>query len=525
MSGTHCDRRSFLGSTGSAVGSAILSGCGPLAGPARAPGPAAGVPASSTFPAGFVWGTATASYQIEGAAGEDGRGVSVWDVFCKKPGAVFEGNSGDVACDHYHRYAEDVALLKHLGVKSYRLSLSWTRLLPEGRGRVNEKGLDFYKRLLDELGRADIVPMVTLFHWDYPQALFEKGGWLARDSAAWFAEYASLAVSRLGDRAKVWLTQNEPSIYIEVGHVAGVHAPGLKLGVPEALTAAHNSMRAHTEAVRAMRAAAKPGAAIQIGCAFALSIRHPVSNTREDLEAARELMFAVDGKSFLNNSWWMDPVLRGTYPEDGLRAYGADVPKELEKDAPRMKEPLDFMGLNIYTSKGCRRSAAGKSELVEVPPGYPRSGVDWQPIVPQALYWGPRFIHERYGLPCSITENGLSTRDQVFLDGQVHDPQRVDFLQRGLAELGRAIRDGVPVRSYHHWSLLDNFEWAEGYKQRFGLVYVDFQSQRRVPKDSYRFYQQAIASNGGGLLSDAKVPVTQVTPGDPSASDLSAPHD
>ena len=470
------------------------------------------LPASSGFPADFAWGTATASYQVEGAVAEDGRGPSIWDVFCKKPGAVFEGDNGDVACDHYHRLAEDVALLKRLGVRSYRFSLSWTRLLPEGRGRINEKGFDFYKRLLDEIERAGVAPMVTLYHWDYPQALFEKGGWLARDSAAWFAEYASLAVSRLGDRVKVWVTQNEPSMFIELGHVTGIHAPGLKLSLSEALTAAHNSMRGHADAVRAMRAAAKPGAAIQVGSAFALSVRHPVSDAREDLDAARASMFAVDGKTFMNNAWWMDPVLRGSYPEDGLRAYGADVPKELEKEAPRMQEPLDFLGINVYSSKACRRSESGKPELVPLPPGYPRSGFDWQPIVPEALYWGPRLVYERYRLPLSITENGLATRDQLFLDGQVHDPQRVDYLHRALAELGRAIRDGVPVRSYHHWSLLDNFEWADGYKQRLGLVYVDYRSLRRVPKDSFGFYQQVIATNGRVVFGETKMPVRQVTP-------------
>jgi beta-glucosidase len=511
MSDMRWDRRSILGSAGSGVGAVLLGAC---AGGARAPqvAAAAGGPGPKSFPADFVWGTATASYQIEGAVAEDGRGPSVWDVFCKKPGAVFEGDNGDVACDHYHRHGEDVALLKKLGVRSYRFSLSWTRLLPDGRGRINEKGFDFYKRLLDELEHAGIAPMATLFHWDYPQTLFDKGGWLARDSAAWFADYASLAVSRLGDRVKVWVTQNEPSIYIELGHVTGVHAPGLKLSIPEALTAAHNSMRGHAEAVRAMRAAAKPGAATQIGCVFALGVRHPASGAREDLDAARDLMFAVDGKSFMNNAWWMDPVLRGSYPDDGLRAYGADVPKELEKEAPQLKQPIDFLGLNIYTSRACRRSKSGQPEMVPWPPGYPRSGVDWQPIVPEALYWGPRLMYERYGLPISITENGLSTRDQVFLDGQVHDPHRVDYLHRGLAELGRAIADGVPIRSYHHWSLLDNFEWADGYKQRFGLVYVDYTSLRRVPKDSFGFYQQVIATNGRSVFADTKVAVTQVTP-------------
>jgi beta-glucosidase len=504
MNTVRLNRRSFLGSASTGVSAAFLPACGAAARPARGVEP-------SGFPPDFVWGTATAAYQIEGAAAEDGRGPSVWDVFCKKAGTVFEGHTGDVACDHYHRSSEDVALLKQLGVRSYRFSLSWTRLLPDGRGRVNEKGLDFYKRLLDQLEGAAIRPLVTLFHWDYPQALFDKGGWLSRDSAAWFADYASLAVARLGDRVKTWVTQNEPSVYIGEGHVRGTHAPGLKLTIPEALVTAHNSMRAHAQAVQAIRAG-KHGGATQVGYVLALGVYHPASDSREDLDAARALMFAVDGKSFWNNAWWMDPVLSGTYPEDGLRAYGSQVPKELEQDVAGMKQPLDFLGLNIYTSRAAQRSKAGLPESLGVPPGYPRSGVDWQPIMPQALYWGPRLVHERYGLPIFITENGLSTRDQVFLDGEVHDPQRVDYLHRSLAELSRAIRDGVPIRGYYHWSLLDNFEWADGYKQRFGLVYVDYRSLRRVPKDSYHFYRNIIASNGRTVLEKTKIPVTQVTP-------------
>jgi beta-glucosidase len=459
-----------------------------------------------------VWGAAAAAYQIEGAAAEDGRGPSIWDVFCKKPGAIFEGHTGDVACDHYHRYKEDVALLKTLGVASYRLSISWTRVVPAGRGAVNEKGFDFYKRLLDELQKAGIAPMVTLFHWDYPQALFEKGGWLSRDSAAWFAEYCALVVSRLGDRVNVWLTQNEPNVHITLGHVLGIHAPGLKLKTPDALVAAHNSMRAHAQAVQAIRAGARNGSATQVGYVLALGVQHPASDSAPDREAARALMFRVDGGTWFGNAWWLDPVLRGSYPADGLRAFGAAVPKELERDAPTMKQPLDFLGLNIYSSTASRRTASGQDESLPTPPGYPRSAVDWQPITPQALYWGPRLMHERYGLPIFITENGLSTRDQVFLDGQVHDPQRVDYLHRALAELGRAIGDGIPVRGYYHWSVLDNFEWSDGYKQRFGLVYVDYQSLRRVPKDSFEYYRDVIASGGATVLGETRVPVSRVTP-------------
>ena len=464
----------------------------------------------SPFPKDFVWGTATAAYQIEGAAAEDGKGPSVWDVFAKKRGAVFEGHTGDVACDHYHRYKADIALMKALGVTSYRFSISWPRVLPEGTGAVNPKGLDFYSRLVDELLKNGIAPLCTLFHWDYPQALYHRGGWLNRDSADWFAAYTAVVADKLGDRIKAWATQNEPQCFIGMALLDGVHAPGDKLAYPDYLLAAHNAMRAHGKSVQALRAHA-PGS--KVGYVVAAQITQPASDTPEDIAAAREAIFWVRERMQWNNAWWMDPVLRGSYPEDGLAAYGADVPRWKASDLDEMKQPIDFLGLNIYKADTFRRGPDGKPQWVPVPPGYPRSGVDWQPITPSCLYWGPRFMYDRYKLPIAITENGLSTRDQVFLDGKVHDVQRVDYMHRVLLELSRAICDGVPVSAYYAWSLLDNFEWADGYKQRFGIVYVDYQTQTRLPKDSYHWYQKVIASNGRSLLEHAVMPVAQVTPG------------
>ncbi len=508
-------RRQLLG--GSLVGGVV--GPGFVAAAARGPtgstggsgdGGAAG--GRSAFPKTFAWGVATAAYQIEGAAAEDGKGPSVWDVFCKKPGAVFEGHTGDVACDHYHRYKEDVALMKRLGVSSYRFSISWPRVLPEGTGTPNPKGFDFYNRLLDELQGAGIAPLCTLFHWDFPQALYKRGGWLNRDVAGWFADYAGLVADKLGDRIKDWVTQNEPQCFIGMALRDGVHAPGDKLKDPDYLTAAHNGMRAHAKAVQALRARTKgDGKGVRIGYVLSAQLTQPATEKAEDVEAARWANFAVRDRNQWNNSWWTDPVLLGRYPEDGVKLYGKDMPAFKAGDLDEMKEPLDFLGLNIYKADMWRRGDDGKPVAVSLPPGYPRSAVDWQSITPAALYWGPRFFHERYRLPLSITENGLSTRDQVFLDGKVHDPQRIDYMHRALLELGRAVKDGVPVTGYYAWSLLDNFEWSDGYKQRFGLTYVDYQTQRRIPKDSFDWYRRVIASGGGSLSGKTVLPANQVT--------------
>ena len=393
----------------------------------------AGAGKGTPFPKDFVWGVATASYQVEGAANEDGRGPSVWDTFCKKKGAVFEGDTGETACDHYHRYKDDVALMKTLGVKSYRFSVSWTRVLPNGIGAVNGKGLDFYSRLLDELGKAGITPMCTIFHWDYPEALYKRGGWLNRDSADWFAEYTALLADKLSDRVKLWVTQNEPQCFIGLGHLDGVHAPGDKLKFGDYLLAAHNGMRAHAKAVQALRAHAKDPKATKIGYVLSAQIAQPASDKPEDVEAARAATFAVSGRHQWNNAWWTDPVVLGKYPEDGVAEYGKDMPKFKPSDLDEMKQPIDFLGLNIYKADTLqarrRRQARARARRRPATRARDRTG---RRSRRRAMYWGPRFFYDRYKLPLSITENGLAMRDQVFLDGKVHDPQRIDFMHRYL---------------------------------------------------------------------------------------------
>jgi len=500
-------RRQMLGVSAGGVALASVAHAASKAGAAKAGGAGGG-----PFPKDFAWGVATASYQVEGAASEDGKGPSVWDVFCKRKGVIFDGNTGDVACDHYHRFKEDVALMKALGAKSYRFSVSWPRVLPNGIGASNPKGLDFYSRLIDELGSHGIEPLLSIFHWDYPQALYKKGGWLNRDSADWFAEYTSLLADKFSDRVKLWATQNEPQCFIGLGLLDGAHAPGDKLNATGYLTAAHNAMRAHAKAVQVLRARAKDAKGTKVGYVLAAQVTQPASDKPEDIEAARSAMFAVGNRSEWNNAWFTDPVLLGKYPEDGVKVFGKDMPLFKPSDLDEMKQPLDFLGLNIYKADTFKRGADGKPEQVPLPPGYPRAGSDWQPITPACMYWGPRFFYDRYKLPVAITENGLATRDQVFLDGKVHDPQRIDFMHRYLAELARAIKDGVPVTGYYAWSLLDNFEWADGYKQRFGLVYVDFENQKRVPKDSFDWFKKVIASNGRTLIDKSAMPLTQVTP-------------
>ncbi len=497
-------RRGFLGAASLALGQFGLSRRAAAADkkprPATHPGP---------FPNDFQWGAATAAYQVEGAAAEDGRGPSVWDVFSKKPGAVWEGNTGEVACDHYHRFRDDAALMRGLRLKNYRFSISWPRVLPAGVGAVNAKGLDFYDRLLDELHRAGITPMCTVYHWDTPQALEARGGWLNRDMADWFAEYTTVLAKRYGDRVKLWVTQNEPQAFIGNGYLSGSMAPGLKKTFGEYLTAAHHAFLAHGKSVQALRAHVKDA---QVGYCVACSTTRPASPKPEDVEAARWGLHAVTVRTPWMNAWWMDPVLLGRYPEDGLALYGKDVPAFKSSDLDLMKQPVDFLGLNIYGSENWRQGADGKPERVPFPAGYPRGATLWHLLAPDAVYWAPRFMYDKYKLPIAITENGVSSRDHVFLDGKVHDAQRVDYLHRVLLELARAIKDGVPVRGYYAWSLLDNFEWADGFRERFGLVYVDYPSQKRIPKDSYHFYKQVIASNGRSLLGSTVLPAWQMTP-------------
>ncbi len=453
----------------------------------------------TAFPKGFVWGAAAAAYQIEGAHDSDGKGPSVWDMFCRKPGQVWSGQNGDVACDHYHRYPEDVALMQRMGLQAYRLSVSWPRVLPDGVGRVNEAGLAFYDRLIDELLRANITPWVTLFHWDFPLALYHRGGWLNRDVAHWFAEYSDLVVRRLSDRVRNWMTLNEPQVFIGAGHDEGRHAPGDRLRFQEVLRAGHNTLLAHGRSVQAIRAAAKLQP--RIGFAPVGMPRLPATDSPEDIAAARQSTFEVWGHTAWTNSWWMDPVFLGHYPEEGWKLYGPDAPALVAGDLELISQPLDFFGANIYQGTPVRATPAG-AELVPQPVGAPITAFEW-PVTPSAAYWGPKFFYERYKKPVVITENGISCRDWVALDGKVHDPDRIDFTERHLLELERAIADGVPVEGYFHWSFIDNFEWAHGYKHRFGMIFCDYPTQKRVLKDSAHWYARVIETNGA-LLGQAR---------------------
>ncbi len=455
---------------------------------------------SSPFPRDFVWAAATASYQIEGAHDADGKGPSVWDMFCEKPDAIYKGDSGKVACNHYNRAAEDVAIMAELGLQAYRFSVSWPRVLPQGRGAVNERGLDFYERLVDLLLSRGIEPYLTLFHWDYPLALFQQGGWLDEDSPSWFAEYTEVLARRLGDRVRQWITLNEPHAYIEGGLRDGRHAPGLTLPLSQVARAGHNTLRAHGRAVQVLRSLVPEA---RIGWAPVLIMGAPATSSPEDVEAARAWTWQMRDTRLRTSSWWMEPVYRGQYPEDGLKLLGKDAPVVRAGDMELISQKLDYFGCNLYDVVHVRRGKDGQPEEVPFPTSFPRTAFTW-PVTPEGHYWGPKFASERYGLPVLITENGLSSRDWVATDGGVHDTERVDFLRRHLRELGRAISDGVPVLGYFHWSLLDNFEWNHGYRERFGLVHIDYPTGTRTVKESAREYARIIASGGAALAHDSR---------------------
>jgi beta-glucosidase len=452
---------------------------------------------SMSFPPDFVWGAAAASYQVEGAWNEDGKGLSVWDMMAREAGRISEGHTGNVACDHYHRYRQDVGLMKDMGLKAYRLSISWPRVLPAGVGAANREGLDFYDKLVDELLRAKIEPWVTLFHWDFPYALFLRGGWLNADSPKWFAEYTKLVIDRISDRVAHWITLNEPQCFIGMGHLSGEHAPGLKLGLTEALLAGHHSLLAHGLAVEVIRTRAKLKPLI--GWAPVTHSYYPQTDSAPDIEAARTMTESISIRNFWNNTWWGDPPLLGHYPEEGLRVYGKAVPKFKQSDFNIIQQPLDFYGCNIYTGIPVQAGPDGKPQAIDFPAGHPVTQFLWK-VAPEGVYWGPKFLSERYRLPIVITENGLSCHDWVGVDGRVHDPARIDFLTRYLREIHRAIEDGVDIQGYFHWSIMDNFEWAEGYKHRFGLIHVDFETQKRVLKESAYWYRDVVRSNGATLM-------------------------
>ncbi|MFF0018520.1 GH1 family beta-glucosidase [Streptomyces sp. NPDC005374] len=454
-------------------------------------------PAFPALPPGFRFGAATAAYQIEGAHDEDGRGPSIWDTFSHTPGRTLGGATGDTATDHYHRYREDVALLSGLGVDTYRFSIAWSRLLPEGTGPVNAKGLDFYDRLIDELLAAGIAPAVTLYHWDLPQPLEDRGGWRVRDTAEAFAAYATLAAERYGDRVQRWITLNEPYCSAFVGYAEGRHAPGAQEG-RGALAAAHHLLVGHGLAVRALRAAG----ARDVGITLNLDRVHAASDRPDDRAAHRRA-------ETLHNDIWAEPLFAGRYPAYEAETWAclADGPWRGRDDLTVIGAPLDFVGLNYYrpicvTAAPHREPDPEQRTAVDIgvaevdPYGTRHTTMGW-PVVPSALTELLGRLHARYPRlpPIWITENGSAEADTLTSDGQVHDPDRTHYLADHLRAVADAIDSGVDVRGYYLWSLLDNFEWARGYDQRFGLVHVDYDTRTRTPKDSYHWYRDLIVAH------------------------------
>jgi beta-glucosidase len=442
------------------------------------------------FPQGFKWGCATAAYQIEGGAEEGGRGPSIWDTFSHMNGKVYKNQTGDVADDDYHRYKEDVQMLKWLGCKIYRFSVSWPRIFPQGAGQPNQRGIDYYSRVTDELLANGIEPFCTLFHWDLPLALQEKwGGWESRDTAKAFGEYAGYVASKLSDRIHHFFTMNEFSSFIDIGYKDGRFAPGLQLPPGRLNQARHNAVLAHGYAVRAIRAEGKPGT--KVGLAENFSIPVPVIEAEPHLKAATEATRVL-------NAQYLTVIMEGKYHELYLREQGANAPKFTSEDLQIIGSPIDFLGINVYTPTYVRadENAPGGFVRVKNPSSYPHMASPWLDIGPPALYWAPRHANEIWGVKeIYITENGCSSADVLTPDGQVWDTDRVMFLRSYLVQLHRAVTEGFPVRGYFLWSLMDNFEWADGYGLRFGLYYVDYETQKRYPKLSAHFYQEVIKRN------------------------------
>jgi beta-glucosidase len=432
------------------------------------------------FPDDFLWGVATSAYQIEGAVDADGRGVSIWDTFASKPGKIANGDSGATACDFYHRYGDDIGLMRELGINVFRFSVAWPRVVPNGRGAVNAAGLDFYDGLVDALLAAGIQPFVTLFHWDLPQALEDAGGWRARATTEAFADYAAIVAERFGDRVRLWTTHNEPYCSSWLGHVAGIHAPGLTdLGAGAA--AAHHVLLSHGLAVEAIRREA-PGA--EVGIVLDCWPQHPATDDERDIAAARE----ADG---LRNRLFFDPILRGRYPSDVLELLGPAAPPIRGGDLATISAPLDFVGINNYSRNVVRADEAGRP--VTVAPEGPLTAMGWE-IHPESMYDVLMRLHREYGATALyVTESGAAFDDVPTPEGDVEDADRIAYLAAYLKAVNRAIADGVPVRGYFVWSLLDNFEWAEGYSKRFGLVHIDCETLERVPKASFWWYRDVIA--------------------------------
>jgi beta-glucosidase len=438
------------------------------------------------FPDDFIWGCATAAYQIEGAFDEDGKVPSIWDIFSHTPGKIIDGSNGDIACDHYHRYKEDVELMKNLNLKGYRFSISWPRILPEGKGTVNRKGIDFYKRLVDALHSAGIIPFATMYHWDLPQALEDRGGWGNLDTSKYFADYGYILFKELGNTVPFWITLNEPAVFTYLGYGMGIHAPG-KRDFPLAVKATYSALLAHGLAVEAFRSLGIKG---QIGITLNLTPMHPASDREEDILSARRM-------DLMWNRWFLDPILKGSFPQEFIDLL-SESRVFLDVDSEHMKKigsKIDFLGVNYYT----RNIIAYEPNVPlvharSIEPGTNKTEMGWE-IYPEGLYELLSSLKRDYGdITIYITENGAAFKDTL-VDEKVEDPEREDYLRKHFYQAYRAINDGINLKGYFVWSLMDNFEWAFGYTKRFGIVYVDYPTQRRIIKRSGYYYREVIENN------------------------------
>jgi beta-glucosidase len=440
------------------------------------------------FPKNFEWGVATSSYQIEGAYNENGKGESIWDRFSHLPNNIQNRDTGNIACDHYHRFKEDIQIMKEMGVKAYRFSISWPRVLPKGTDKPNQKGLDFYKKLIETLLDANINPVATLYHWDLPQVLQNKGGWVNRGLTGHFEEYVRLMFRELGDLVPTWITHNEPWVAAYLGHAFGEHAPGMR-DFKKAVQVTHNLLLSHGLAVKTYREMGLKG---KIGISLNLKPVYPATGSEKDKIAARK-------QDEFMNKWFLDPILKGTYPKMLLKFYQKKygVPNIKNKDMETISAPIDFLGINYYTRNVVKADENAELGFVRVKvENTENTEMGWE-IFPKGLYDLLVRIRKDYGdVPIYITENGAAFNDKLTKDRKVHDRKRIDYLHAHFEEAGKAIKDGVILKGYYVWSLMDNFEWAFGYSKRFGLIYIDFQTLNRIRKDSAYFYKDVIKSNG-----------------------------
>ena len=448
-----------------------------------------------SFPKDFMWGVASAAHQIEGAYNEDGKGLNIWDVCAGIKGNTKYNETGKVACDHYHRVDEDIANMVKLGVHNYRFSISWARILPDGTGKVNEKGLQFYSDLVDKLLANGIEPIVTLYHWDLPYELYKKGAWLNDSISECFLEYTKVVVDALSDRVTYWITINEPQCVLGCGYYAGFHAPFEHANTRNLLHMGHNILLSHGKAAHYIRHNAKKKPMISfapIGPSYA-----PENESPEAIEAARAKTFDVGGEGFaFSISYWSDPVYLGHYPDQLYELFGDLVPAYNKEEMELISEPLDFYATNIYYTNSSFSKDVYPENWYQ---GRPETDLGWA-MSPEVMFWSAKFLYERYGKPIMISENGMAEHDWVCLDGKVHDTYRIDYTHRYLLEFERAWEEaGIPIMGYLHWSIMDNYEWSEGYDKRFGLIYVDYRTQQRIIKDSGYWYKEVMATNGDSL--------------------------